>query len=180
MSVWGEVVNNLLWSLLGLVLGYFLASVRYTRNEGLTVAASGEETPVKKKTWLAENALGVVVIVMSVLTVSLLTVSGIKTREQAKCQAEYNAAFNVTLSKRAAFTQQTDSLRLQREAIDRQREEILDDLLRRSLQGEKSLVVEWAQKRAALTKKENELVRKQAELEAEKAKYKYPKIPDCK
>jgi hypothetical protein len=178
-GVWGEVIDNLLWSLLGLVLGYFLASVRYTHREETTMTAPADQS-APKKSWLSENFLGVVVVVLAVLTVSLLTFESIKIRSVTQCQAEYNQTFNETLSKRTFFTVQTDKLRLQREEIDRQREEILDDLLRRSLQGEKSLVAEWARKRAALTKKEEALVRQQLDLEAAKAKYKYPKIPDCK
>lgn len=179
--MWGEVINNLLWSLLGLVLGYFLASVRYTRYEGVTMAAPGGEKPVKKKTWLAENALGVIVIVMSVLTVSVLTIEGIKTREQARCQSEYNSAFTETLTKRNSFNVQTDKIRQQREDIDQQRDSLLDNALNRALSGnDANIIPELAQQRAALNKEEDALIKQQQKLEDEKAKYKYPKIPNCK
>ncbi len=179
MNVWGEVINNLLWSLLGLVLGYFLASVRYTRNEGMTMSAPGE-SPAKKKTWLGQNVLGVVVIVMAILTVSMLSIEGIRTRNQAQCQAKYNTAFTETLTKRNSFNVQTDEIRRQREDIDQQRDALLDVALNRALKGENNVIPPLAAQRAELNRQEDVLIAQAKKLEAEKAKYKYPKIPDCK
>lgn len=110
----GYLLSSGLWCLAGLTLGFALGwvarnvyEIRRRVVDGLTSPAEPRPRRRQRRRWIyLERVLGVIIVIMSVVTVLLSTAQISRLNRVIDCQAQYNQAFAESIKIRADATVQ--------------------------------------------------------------------------
>lgn len=103
------VVNSLLWALVGLILGFFmgvLASDIHDIRRHMVVHSEPDPAPRRRRPFHPWRLFGVILVVMSVLSVGASAIQTTRLNRIIECQAAYNDAFAESIRIRADATVQ--------------------------------------------------------------------------